>query len=361
VEVGIMGLPGAGKTTIFNALAQQRAEVGGFGSAEAHRAAVKVPDERLTRLSEMFRPEKTTPAEVRYVDVAGGLSAAGEAKAAQLIGQLRNADELVHVVRAFESETFPHPKGSVDPARDLAEMSAELALADLAVVERRIDRLERELKMGKAPPNNPQWRELELLQQFKPVLEGGGAIRDLELAEADHKLLRPYGFLTEKPMLVLLNTGDDVGAVESLAARLRAAQDGRGVDVAALAGRLEMELGELEEAERREFMADLGIEELGLGRIIRLSYRLLDLISFFTVGEDECRAWTVKRNAPAVEAAGQIHSDIQRGFIRAEVVRYEELVATGGLTEARRAGVLRQEGKTYQVQDGDVIHFLFNV
>src|SRR5262245_33387138 len=361
MEVGIMGLPGAGKTTVFNALAQQRAEVGGFGSAEAHRAAVKVPDPRLSRLSEMFQPEKTTPAEVRYVDVAGGLSAGGEAKATQLIGQLRNADQLVHVVRAFESDTFPHPKGSVDPKRDLAETNADLSLADLAVVERRIERLERELRMGKAAPNNPQWRELELLEQFKPTLEGGGAIRDLELSESDRKLLRPYGFLTEKPMLVLLNTGDDVGAADRLIEELRAGADGRGVDVAALAGRLEMELGELEEEERREFMADLGIEELGLGRIIGLSYRLLDLISFFTVGEDECRAWTVKRNAPAVEAAGQIHSDIQRGFIRAEVVRYEDLVGTGGLTEARRAGVLRQEGKTYQVQDGDVIHFLFNV
>jgi GTP-binding protein YchF len=352
VEVGIMGLPGAGKTTVFNALAQQKAEVGGFAT-EPHRASVKVPDERLTRLSEMFNPEKTTPAEVRYVDVAAG---AGEAKATQLIGQLRNADALIHVVRAFESDAFPHPNGSVDPKRDLDEMNAELSLADLGIVERRVDRLERELKLGKAPAGNPQWRELELLQQFKPVLEDGGAIRDLDLAEADRKLLRPYGFLTEKPMLVLLNTGDDVESASKVGIEKRP-----GVDVAALAGRLEMELGELDESERAEFMADLGIAELGLGRVIRLSYSLLQLISFFTVGEDECRAWTVKRGAPALEAAGQIHSDIQRGFIRAEVVTYEDLVRTGGLVEARKAGALRQEGKTYQVQDGDVINFLFNV
>jgi GTP-binding protein YchF len=352
VEVGIMGLPGAGKTTIFNALAQQKAEVGGFAT-EPHRASVKVPDDRLTRLSAMFQPEKTTPAEVRYIDVAAG---AGEAKATQLIGQLRNADALVHVVRAFENATFPHPRGSIDPKRDIDEMNAEMSLADLGVVERRVDRLGRELKMGKAPAGNPQWRELELLQQIKPVLEDGGAIRDLEIADADRKLLRAYGFLTEKPALVLLNTGDDVKSAESLTI-----EKGRGVDVAALAGRLEMELGELDEGERAEFMADLGIAELGLGRVIRLSYRLLDLISFFTVGEDECRAWTVRREAPALEAAGQIHSDIQRGFIRAEVVTYDDLVNTGGLVEARKAGVLRQEGKTYQVQDGDVIHFLFNV
>jgi GTP-binding protein YchF len=352
VEVGIMGLPGAGKTTVFNALAQQKAEVGGFAT-EPHRASVRVPDVRLTTLAAMFRPEKTTPAEVRYIDVAAGV---GEAKATQLIGQLRNADALVHVVRAFESATFPHPRGSIDPQRDLDEMNAELSLADLGIVERRVDRLERELKLGKAPAGNPQWRELELMQQFKPVLEDGGAIRDLELADADRKLLRAYGFLTEKPVLVLLNTGDDVATAEKLAI-----ERGRGIDVTALAGRLEMELGELEEAERAEFMADLGIEELGLGRVIRLSYRLLDLISFFTVGEDECRAWTVKGDAPALEAAGQIHSDIQRGFIRAEVVTYDDLVKTGGLVEAKRAGVMRQEGKTYHVQDGDVINFLFNV
>ena len=347
-----MGLPGAGKTTIFNALAQQKAEVGGFAT-EAHRASVKVPDERLTRLAEMFQPEKTTPAEVRYIDVAAG---AGDAKATQLMGQLRNADALVHVVRAFENDAFPHPRGSIDPKRDLDEMNTDLSLADLGVIEKRVDRLERELKLGKTPPGNPLWRELELLQQCKPALEDGGSIRELELAEADRKLLRPYGFLTEKPMLVLLNTGDDVSAADKVSIEKRP-----GVDVAALAGRLEMELGELDEAERVEFMADLGIAELGLGRVIRLSYRLLDLISFFTVGEDECRAWTVKRDAPALEAAGQIHSDIQRGFIRAEVVSYDDLVKTGGLVEARKAGVLRQEGKTYQVKDGDVINFLFNV
>ena len=356
-----MGLPGAGKTTVFNALAQQKAEVGSFGSGEAHRAVVHVPDERLWRLSAMFKPRKTTPAEVRYVDVAGQMSAGGETKAAALMGQLRNADELIHVVRAFESDTFPHPKGSVDPVRDLREMNAELALADLGVVEKRVDRLNRELRMGKAAPNNPLWRELELMEQFKPALEQGKAIRDFDLSESDVKLLRSYGFLTQKPMLVLLNTGDDVGEALPVVEQIRADLSGRRVVVDALAGRLEMELGELAEEERAEFMADLGIAELGLGRVIRLSYGLLDLISFFTVGEDECRAWTVHRDAPAVEAAGEIHSDIQRGFIRAEVVSYDDLIRVGGMAEARRAGVLRQEGKTYPVKDGDVIHFLFNV
>jgi GTP-binding protein YchF len=356
-----MGLTGAGKTTVFNALAQQRVEVGGFGGSEPHRAVVRVPDDRLIRLSEMFRPEKTTPAEVRYVDVAGQMSAAGDAKSAALMGQLRTADALVHVVRAFESDTYPHPRGSVDPARDFEEMNAELALADLAVVERRVDRLVRELRMGKAAPNNPQWRELELLEMFKPALEDGRPIRDFDLSEADRKLLRAYGFLTEKPMLVLVNTGDDIAAGQTVVERVRAAAAGRAIVVTSLAGRLEMELGELDDGERREFMDDLGISELGLGRIVRLSYELLDLISFFTVGEDECRAWTVRRNAPAIEAAGAIHSDMARGFIRAEVVRYEDLMAAGGLVEARRAGVLRSEGKSYAVQDGDVIHVLFNV
>jgi hypothetical protein len=356
-----MGLPGAGKTTVFNALAQQKVEVGAFGAAEPHRAVVRVPDERLTRLSGMFSPKKTTPAEVRYVDVAGQAAAVGEAKAAALIGQLRNADELIHVVRVFQSDIFPHPKGSVDPLRDLDEMNAEMALADLSVVEKRIDRLTRELRMGKAPPSNPLWRELELMEQFKPALEAGQAIREFDLDDADVKLLRSYGFLTQKPMLVLLNTGDDVGEAASAQDQIHAKLGKGKVDVASLAGRLEMELGELDEEERAVFMTDLGIEELGLGRLVRLSYRLLDLISFFTVGEDECRAWTVRREAPAVEAAGEIHSDIQRGFIRAEVVTYDDLVKTGGLVEARKAGVLRAEGKTYPVKDGDVINFLFNV
>ncbi|TAK22926.1 MAG: redox-regulated ATPase YchF [Chloroflexota bacterium] len=357
-----MGLPGAGKTTVFNALAQQRAEVGSFGGAEAHRAVVRVPDDRLTRLSEMFHPRKTTPAEVRYVDVAGGMVAAGgEAKAAARIGQLRTADELCHVVRAFESDTHPHPRGSVDPRRDFDEMMADLVLADLSIVEKRVDRLDRELRMGKAAPGNPQWRELELLKQFKPALEDGRPIREFDLAESDRRLLRPYGFLSEKPMLVILNTGDDVSSARDAEETIRAVAGDRAVGVTSLAGRLEMELGELDETERLEFMRDLGIEELGLGRVVRLSYQLLDLVSFFTVGEDECRAWTVGRAAPATEAAAQIHSDIARGFIRAEVVRYEDLVESGGLVEARKAGQLRSEGKTYPVQDGDVINFLFNV
>lgn len=353
-----MGLPGSGKTTVFNALAQQRAEVGGFGASEAHRAVVRVPDERLGRLSEMFRPEKTTPADVRYVDVGG---AVGEGKATQLLGQLRNADALIQVVRVFESDTFPHPKGSVNPLRDLDEMSTELALADLEVIGRRVDRLSRELRMGKAAPNNPQWRELELMEEFKPALERGGAIRDFDLSESDDKLIRAYGFLTQKPMLVLLNTGDDVESARPLVEQVRGALPEKRVAVDVLAGRLEMELGELDEAERAEFMGDLGIEELGLGRIIRRSYELLDLVSFFTVGEDECRAWTVRRNSPAVEAAGTIHSDLARGFIRAEVVTYEDLIAAGGLAEARKRGLLRQEGKTYPVKDGDILHVLFNV
>ncbi len=356
-----MGLAGAGKTTVFNALAQQKIEVGAYTSAEPHRAVVRVPDVRLTRLSEMFSPLKTTAAEVRYVDVAGAMPGA-EVKSSTIVGHLRNADELVHVVRAFENDAFPHARGNVDPMRDLEDMNVDLALADLSIIEKRIDRLARDLRMGgKTPPNSPLWRELELLEQFKPALENGGAIRDFPLSDADHKLLRAYGFLTEKPMLILLNTGDDVAASAASEAAIRASLTGKDVVVASLAGRLEMELGELEPDERAEFMADLGITELGLGRIISLSYQLLNLISFFTAGEDECRAWTVRRDAPGTEAASAIHSDIARGFIRAEVVRYEDLVATGGLLEARKAGVLRSEGKTYAVQDGDVINFLFNV
>ncbi|MBM4417207.1 MAG: redox-regulated ATPase YchF [Chloroflexi bacterium] len=359
MEIGLAGLPGCGKTTVFNALAEQHAEVGGFGAGEIHRATVRVPDERLTRLSAMFSPRKTTPAEVRYLDIAGALGA--EARQSAVLGQLRNVDELLHVVRAFESDVHPHPRGSVDPRRDYRETTAELALADLIVVERRVERLQRELRMGKAASSNPQWRELELLESFIPALQEGRAIRTLGLSPADRRILRPYGLLTEKPELIVLNTGDDPSLARGLEGPLQAASGGGPIRVCSLAARLESELAELREDERREFMVDLGIEELGRDRVIALSYQLLDLISFFTVGDDECRAWTIERGSPAVDAAGVIHSDLARGFIRGEVVRYEDLVATGGMTEARRAGVLRVEGKAYPVQDGDIVHFLFNV
>ncbi|MBX6773101.1 MAG: redox-regulated ATPase YchF [Chloroflexi bacterium] len=363
VEIGIMGLAGAGKTTVFNALARARVAVATYAApgGEPHRAVVHVPDQRLERLAALFQPRKVTPAEVRYVDVAGSLQTDGTgARAAQVVGQLRNADALLLVIRAFASDVVPHPLGQVDPLRDLRLLHEDLVLNDLTVVERRLERLEKELRFARnAPPEAA--RERGLLEQIKEALESGRPIRDLGLADADAKLLRSYGFLTAKPLMILFNTGDTPEGIEEIIAAARAAQPYARTEVTSLAGRLEMELAELEPAEAEEFKTALGIAELGLSRVIQLSYRLLDLISFLTVGPDECRAWTVRRGSTAVDAAGVIHTDLARGFIRAEVIGWEALLEAGGWNEAKRRGLVRSEGRGYVVQDGDVINVLFSV
>jgi len=358
-----MGLASAGKTTVFNALARAKVEVATFATpgGEPHRAVVHVPDARLDRLAELFKPKKVTPAEVRYVDVAGSLQTDGNAaQAAQVVGHLRNADALLLVVRAFVSDVVPHPLVHVDPLRDLKLLSDDLLLSDLTVVEKRLERLDKDLRFAKAGPSEAI-RERDALAQIKVALEAGRPIRDLDLNEADLKLLRNYGFLTAKPQLVLFNTGDSDDGVAALIEQARAALPYARTEVTSLAGRLEMELAELEPAEAEEFKEALGIAELGLNRVIQLSYRLLQLISFLTVGPDECRAWTIRQGSTAVDAAGVIHTDLARGFIRAEVVDWEPLLAAGGWNEAKRQGIVRSEGKTYVVKDGDVINILFSV
>jgi GTP-binding protein YchF len=359
-----MGLASAGKTTVFNALARAKVEVATFAAAggEPHRAVVHVPDRRLERLSELFKPKKTTPAEVRYVDVAGSVQSEGDAAhLAQVIGHLRNADALFVVVRAFINAAVPHPFGQIDPIRDLRSLVDELILSDLTVAEKRLERLEKDLRFAAKTGPSETVRERELLQQIKAGLDAGRPVRDLGLASADLKLLRSYAFLTAKPLLVLFNTGDSGEGASELIARARELLPHAQTEVTSLAGRLEMELAELEPEEAEEFKTALGIEELGLNRVIQLSYHLLDLISFLTVGPDECRAWTIRRGSTAVDAAGAIHTDLARGFIRAEVVGWEPLLAAGGWNEAKRHGVVRSEGKTYLVQDGDVINVLFSV
>jgi GTP-binding protein YchF len=364
MEIGIMGLATAGKTTVFNALARAKVDVATFAAvgAEPHRAVVQVPDARLERLAALFQPKKVTPAEVRYVDVAGSLQSEGDAaRSAQVIGQLRNADALLLVVRAFVHDAVPHPFGQVDPLRDLRALVEELALNDLTVAEKRLERLEKDLRFAGKAGATEAVRERDLLQPIKAALETGRPVRDLGLGPADLKLLRGYGFLTAKPLMVLFNTGDSPEGAAEWEAAARALVPYVQTEVTSLAGRLEMELAELEPAEAAEFQAALGIEELGLNRVIQLSYRLLELISFFTVGPDECKAWTIRRGSTAVDAAGAIHSDLARGFIRAEVVGWEPLLAAGGWNEAKRQGIVRSEGKTYLVQDGDVLNILFSV
>jgi len=365
MEIGIMGLASAGKTTVFNALARAKVEVATYsvGVAEPHRAVVHVPDRRLERLAELFQPKKTTPAEVRYVDVAGSIDAGGDGgHSAQVTAQLRNVDALFLVVRAFVNDAVPHPRGSIDPIRDLNELLEDLVLNDLTVVEKRLDRLEKDLRFtAKASGPNDQVRERELLREIKTGLDSGRPIRDLGIDAADLKLLRSYAFLTAKPLMVLINTGDSMAGAAELEAKARELQPYAQTEVTSLAGKLEMELAELEPDEAQEFMTDLGIEELGLSRVIQLSYRLIELISFFTVGPDECKAWTIKNGSTAVDAAGAIHSDLARGFIRAEVIGWEPLLQAGGWNEAKRQGAIRSEGKTYLVQDGDVLNILFSV
>jgi GTP-binding protein YchF len=364
----IIGLPSSGKTTVFNALTRSEAETGGYSANpdEPNLATVKVPDARLDRLTEMFRPQKRVPADVQYLDVAGiakGIAERG--MSGVLLGHLSQADALVLVARAFDDPNVPHIEGTVDPARDIETLQLELLFSDLAAVEKRLERIENQKQKVVGRERDLMERERALMERLRQTLEAETPIREIlpEIDPEDVKILRGFGFLTAKPLLILLNLGEDqLGVAESaLIAACRSRFERPGVGVAALSGQIEMEIGHLEPDDAAAFMSDLGIAESGLDQVIRHSFELLGLMPFFTVGPDECRAWTIRRGATAVEAADEIHSDIQRGFIRAEVVGYDDLIAAGGLTEARKLGKLRREGKEYIVQDGDVINFLFNV
>jgi ribosome-binding ATPase len=364
----IIGLPGAGKTTVFNALTRAEAATGTFGAGgdEPNLATVKVPDPRLDRLTAMFRPQRKVPADVQYLDVAGiAKGIAEKGMSGQLLGHLSQADALVHVVRAFEDPGVPHAEGSVDPLRDVETLNLELQFSDLGLVEKRLQRIANQLPKLQGREREATERERAVMLRLQAALEADVPLREVvgELDPDDLKVLRGFGFLSAKPLLLLLNLGEDQlgDRGEALAGEVRERFGRPGVAVDALAGQIEMEIGRLDEEDARAFMDDLGIAESSRDRTIRLSFELLGLMPFFTVGPDECRAWTIRRGTPAVEAAGEIHSDIQRGFIRAEVVGYDDLIAAGGLPEARKAGTLRREGKTYVVQDGDVINFLFNV
>jgi GTP-binding protein YchF len=281
----------------------------------------------------------------------------------RLLGFLSQGAALVHVVRAFDDPAVPHPEGSVDPLRDIETMNLELSFSDLGLIEKRLVRLEAGIPKLRGAEREMNEREFAVLKQLHTALEEGTPIREVELQPEDEKLLRGFGFLSAKPLLILLNLSDDLLGERSQALIAEAEERfGRpGVMIDAVAGKIEAEIALLDEDDARMFLDDLGISESGRSRVIQRSYELLGLISFFTVGPDECRAWTIAAGTPAVEAAGVIHSDIQRGFIRAEVVSYDDLIETGGLPESRKAGKLRLEGKTYIVQDGDIAHFLFNV
>ena len=362
MQVTIVGLPGSGKTTVFNALTGGHAETGGFsgGRAAPNVSVVKVPDDRVDRLAALFSPKKTVYADVTYVDVAIPAGAAREGSVnPDVLALIRNADALLHVARAFDDPGAATP---ADPWRDVDDLDLEFTVADLSVIEKRLEKLATQGRHGSQAEREAAQREEELLRRIEPHLSEGKPIRSFGLTHDEELLLRGYRFLTQKPVLVVLNIDDgrlpEAVALES-AGRERYALPH--TDVAALAAKIEAEIGELPADDARLFMDDLGISEPSRGRVIRLTYELLGLFSFFTAGEDECRAWTLTRGSTAVDAAGAIHSDLARGFIRAQVISFEDLIDAGSMAEARKRGTLRQEGKNYSVADGDVIEVLFNV
>jgi len=362
MKIAIVGMPGSGKTTVFNTLTGGSAEVTGHSSALAARTGVaKVPDPRLVALQGIFQPKKVVPAEVTYTDIAGSPKSFGrQTLGGEFLNYLITADALLQVVRTFADERTPHPEGSIDPQRDMVALDLELAVSDLAIMERRLEKLEAGLKGATASEREALLQEQALLQRVKAELEMDIPIRDQSLAAEELKMLSNYQFLTAKPMLVVLNVGEDQVAAASQTEREIGSLCPQ-FAVAAFCGKLEMELGQLSDTEAGEFRESMGLSVAALNRVIELSYSLLGLISFFTTASSELKAWTIPSGTPAPKAAGKVHTDMERGFIRAEVVGYDDLASCGGIAEARKRGLLRTEGKSYVIQDGDVVTFLFNV
>ena len=366
MQTAIIGLAGSGKTTVFNTLTRGHAETGGYGGVTLNVGVVKVPDDRLERLAAIFKPKKIVQADVTYVDLpAPPPSTEGHVGTEELpadhLARLRDSDALLHVVRAFEDPAHPHPDGSVDPARDLERLDLEFILADLSMTERRLERLSSSGRHGSPAERESNEREEVILRRLHEALEAGKPIRDVELDVDEEKAIRGFRFLTQKPVLVLLNVGEgDLTGASGRVAAVAAGYDHRHALVDALSARIEMELGELEPDEAAVFMEELGIADSGLDRVIGLTYQLLGLISFLTAGPDEVRAWPIPDGSNAVDAAAAIHTDLAKGFIRAETVSYDDLLTLGSMAEARKAGKLRSEGKTYRMRDGDVVEILFS-
>ena len=362
----ITGLPYVGKTTLFNLLTGGHASTGAFAGAEAETnvGVAKVPDERVDKLAALFRPKKTTYAEVTYRDLglAHGADRA-QGISPQKLGDLRSSDAIVHVVRAFRDPSVPHVDTTVDPVRDLASVELELLFADHSVVERRLERIEPELRGAKGAERETKEREKAVLVKAKAALDTETPLRDIALDEEERKAIRGYRFLTLQPQLVVANIDEaDVAKPDTVLAPLRSAiAKHKAMAVVPVCAKLESEIAELPADEAAAFRADLGVSEPALHRVVRATYELLGLISFFTTGEDEVRAWTIPARSPAQEAAGAIHSDLERGFIRAEVIRWDELLTAGSEANAKKLGIMRTEGKQYLVADGDCLHVLFNV
>ncbi len=366
MEVGIVGLPGSGKTTIFNAVTRGKADVATYSRLDGkpNIGVAKVPDNRLDRLADVFKPRRVVPAEVSYVDLPAPLEGADSTQsiASELLNYLQSADALMVVARAFEDPAVSHVEGSIDPFRDVETVLFDLTIMDLAILERRLDRLEQGTKGAKAPERDAISKEQLLLDRLKAGLEDGTPLRDQGLSQDEAGLLVGYQFLTAKPLIIIINAAEgQTSETEALDDRLSSTIAGPNTGETVLYGKLEMELAQMDPAEEQEFRESLDVGGSGLDQMIGLSHEVCDVLTFFTGNQNEVRAWTVPRGITALKAAGKVHSDFERGFIRAEVVGFEDLDECGSIAEARKRGVLRQEGKGYVVADGDIMNVLFSI
>lgn len=364
MSCGVVGLPNVGKSTLFNAITQAGAESANypFCTIDPNVGVVEVPDERLTRLTEIVQPKKIVPTAFEFVDIAGLVKGAsrGEGLGNKFLANIREVDAIAHVVRCFVDENITHVSGGVDPVRDIETINLELILADLETVEKRLERVKKNLKSGEKRAK----LEHDLLLRLQETLEQEKPARSVDVEEEEEKILKEFHLLTTKPVLYVANVSEEEIATVDQNEYVQqvkdfAAQEGAGVVV--ISAKVESEIAELEGEDKLMFLQELGIEESGLDQLIREAYKLLGLYTYFTAGVQEVRAWTIKKGTKAPQAAGVIHTDFERGFIRAEVVHYDELMASGSMNAAKEKGLLRLEGKDYVVQDGDVMHFRFNV
>ena len=365
MKLGIVGLPNVGKSTLFNAITRAGAQAANypFCTIEPNTGVVPVPDKRLDVLADMYHPKKVTPATIEFVDIAGLVKGAskGEGLGNKFLSHIRECDAIVHVVRCFEDENIIHVDGTVDPARDIDVIQLELVLADLETMQRRVEKANRLLKGG----DKKQVQEVELGQRLLAHLEEGKPARTFAMTDEEKEIVHSWFLLTDKPVIYAANIADsDVGTDESqmpFVQAVRKIADAEGSQVFTVSAQIEEEIANMEPEEKAEFLEELGIGESGLDRLIHASYSLLGLISFLTAGEDECRAWTITRGTKAPQAAGKIHTDFERGFIRAEVVAFDDLQALGSMNACKEKGLVRSEGKEYVMKDGDIVLFRFNV